>query len=339
LFSGDARVTDILFGTYPWAFDCPGGGERQLVAWRKHLEAQGTRTGLYDPWIPVAESWDIFHFFSAMPGSYQLCEYMRGKGLKLVITPNLWVTQATKWDYPHDDIKRLFAIADRVIVNAQIEAETLAAVYELPLERFRVVYNGIEAEYLEPVDPAPFLETFGLERGGYLLNVGNVEHRKNQLRFLEALKDTPDLTLVTVGHARDADYLQACQDMGGAQFRFLGPLEYGSDLLRAAMSGARAFVMPSTLETPSIAALEAAAIGCPLLITGEGSTKEYFVDEAIYIEPLDVQSLRYGVQEVMGRTRGSETMRARISERFTWAGTAGTLANVYDELNREARHG
>lgn len=331
-------MTDVLFGTYPWAFDCPGGGERQLMAWRAHLDAQGLNTELYDPWMPLTENWDVFHFFSAMPGSYQLCEYLRNKGLKLAITPNLWVTEATKWNYPHQEIYSLLAIADRVIVNSQIEAETLAGVYELPLERFNVVHNGIEAKYLEPVDASPFLETFELEAGSYLLNVGNIEPRKNQLRFLEALRAYPDLTMVTIGHARDTAYLAKCMEMGGTQFKFLGPLKYGSDMLRAAMAGARAFVMPSTLETPSIAAIEAVASGCPLLITGEGSTKEYFGSDVVYIEPFSVQSLRYGIRELLGYEIAPERLRKHIAERFTWAATSRTLAGIYTDIKVTPHH-
>lgn len=331
-------MTQTLFGTYPWAFDVPGGGERQLMAWQSHLAAQGRVTGFFDPWKPVGDGWDIFHFFSAMPGSYQICDYMRSKGLRLVITPNLWVTEATKWDYPHDEIQRLLAIADRIVVNAEIEATTLAAVYGLPVERFSVVHNGIEERYLTRTDPTPFLARFGLEAGSYFLNVSNVEPRKNQLRFLEALRDTPDQTLITVGHARDPDYLAACQEMGGDQFRFLGPLEYGSDMLHAAICGARAFVMPSTLETPSIAALEAVVSGAPLLITGEGSTKEYFGEDVIYIEPFSVQSLRYGIHELLGRDKAPERLRARMAEHFTWAATAKRLAETYDDIIARLHH-
>lgn len=331
-------MTQTLFGTYPWAFDVPGGGERQLMAWQSHLAALGLVTGFYDPWKPVGEGWKIFHFFSAMPGSYQICDYMRSKGMRLIITPNLWVTEATKWDYPHDEILRLLSIADRIIVNSQIEAITLAGVYDLPAECFSVVYNGIEERYLTGTDPKPFLERYGLEGGSYFLNVGNVEPRKNQLRFLEALRDYPDQILVTVGHSRDAGYLNACREMGGDQFRFLGPLDYGSDMLHAAICGARAFVMPSTLETPSIAALEAVASGVPLLITGEGSTKEYFGDDVIYIEPFSVQSLRYGIRELLGLSAAAERLRKRIADRYTWPATAARLAAIYDEITEEAHN-
>ena len=39
---------------------------------------------------------------------------------------------------------------------------------------------------------------------------------------------------------------------------------------------AKCFALPSTLETPGLAALEAAALGIPIIITSEGCAKEYF---------------------------------------------------------------
>ena len=33
----------VLFGVYPWAFDCPGGGERQLLAYKEHLTNMGVQ--------------------------------------------------------------------------------------------------------------------------------------------------------------------------------------------------------------------------------------------------------------------------------------------------------
>lgn len=320
----------ILFGAYPWAFDCPGGGERQLMAYRNHLQQRGHTVGLYDPWQPVGQGWSVFHFFSVMPGSIQLCNYIRNKGVKLVISPNLWVTPGTRWKYPHEDIYRLVEIADLLVVNSQLEADALGEVYNLPPERFHVVYNGVENSFLLQADPQDFRVWAGLGDCRYLLNVANVEERKNQLTFLDALDQHPDLKLVVVGHARDAAYLEACRKKGGERFLHVGALEYGSDLLRSAMAGAEAFVMPSMLETPSIAALEAAAIGCRLLVTEVGSTVEYFGEDAIYVNPASVESMREGLARVL--VDDSSHLRSRIRSHFMWDRVVSELERAYDRV-------
>lgn len=322
---------DILFGTYPWAFDCPGGGERQLLAYRHHLAAIGITASLFDQWHPTIKDYQVFHFFSVMPGSLQLCDHVKKQGLPIVISPNLWVTPETKWHYPHDEIQRLVSMADMLIVNSELEASALSEVYGLPADRFHVVYNGVEETFFERTTPQAFAENYGLDRRRYLLNVANVEHRKNQLAFLRALKNYPDLCLVVAGHARDAEYLAECRAVGDNQFVFLGPLEYGSSMLKSAFAGAEAFVMPSTLETPSIAALEAAATGCKILVTSVGSTIEYFGDHAVYIDPDSPESILRGLARVLEPIR-TDDLRVIVREKFTWHVSACELVRAYERV-------
>jgi glycosyltransferase involved in cell wall biosynthesis len=322
---------NVLFGCYPWAFDCPGGGERQLMAWRSHLASLDVNVGLYDPWQPISPSWQIYHFFSVMPGSYQLCQYIKKKGLKLIVSPNLWVTPDTKWSYPHDEIQRLVSLADLLVVNSRMEAEVLGGVYHLPPEKFHVVYNGVEEIFFSKVKPNVFTEAYGLCGKRYLLNVANIEPRKNQLALLRALKDYPDVLLVVVGNARDSSYLEECRAEGGEKLCFVGPLDYGSEMLRSALAGAAGFVMPSKLETPSIAALEAAAAGCPVLITRIGSTTEYFEDCAVYVDPADLASICLGLGKLLDR-KGPLDVSQRIRKLFTWRASTSELHYAYQRL-------
>ncbi|MET4694119.1 glycosyltransferase [Endozoicomonas lisbonensis] len=321
---------NILFGAYPWAFDCPGGGERQLMAWKSHLEAQNHQVTLYNPWEPVPENVKIFHYFSVMPGSYQLCEYIKSKEIRLVISPNLWVTPKTKWHYPHDEIQRLISIADLLIVNSQQEAATLSEVYSLPAERFHVAYNGVEESFLKPGNPELFREQFLLGEKKFFINVANIEPRKNQLTFLKALKHFPELSLIVIGHARDESYFRSCREVGGDQFVYIGPLPYGSDILKSALAGAEGFVMPSTVETPSIAALEAAASGCRVLITRVGSTTEYFGDEVVYINPDDSRTIVEGIVTLLQGVQGK--LQKSIRDKFTWVHSARQLSLAYQKV-------
>ena len=125
----------------------------------------------------------------------------------------------------------------------------------------------------------------------YILNVANIEPRKNQQMLLRAMKEYPELKLINIGQCRDKEYYQECKREGGDQFFTFGRLEYASEILRSAMAGCELFAMPSTLETPSIAALEAAYMGKKILITEVGSTREYYGDEAIYVNPMSLESI------------------------------------------------
>ena len=129
--------------------------------------------------------------------------------------------------------------------------------------------------FLIPSDTELFRNQFAIE-GRFVLNVANIEPRKNQIRLAEVMKNFPDCKLVLIGHIRDPDYLQRVLEVGGSQLRYVGPLPHDSLLLRSAYRGCEFFALPSLLETPGLVALEAAAQGAPLLLTSEGCCAEYF---------------------------------------------------------------
>ncbi len=321
---------NVTYYTYPFAFDVPGGGERQLMAYRNYLKDSGIEVDLFNQWDPHFDRCQLFHCFSVMPGVIELFNYVKNKGIKTVLSPNLWITEATKRNYPIEAIWNLFSLADRIIVNSYLEAENLSRVFSFDFDRFSIVYNGIEEKFLERVDEPVFREKYHIPKP-YFLNIANIEPRKNQLNFLKALKNYPDITLVTVGYERDRMYAQECHRVGSRQFIHINGLPYGSDMLRSAICNADGFVMPSTLETPSIAALEAAASGCRILITSEGSTKEYFQDYVTYVDPDDGDSITRGIEKML--SQGFDiNLHLRIGWSFTWNHVVKSLADVYKSM-------
>jgi hypothetical protein len=57
----------VLFETHLWAFATPGGGERQVIQYAKHLASHDVDVVLHDHWNPVLETMDAVHFFRASP--------------------------------------------------------------------------------------------------------------------------------------------------------------------------------------------------------------------------------------------------------------------------------
>lgn len=321
----------VLFGTYPWAFDCPGGGERQLLAYKEHLAKKHIDVKLFNPWRDIPQSCGIFHYFSVLAGSIHVCNYMKNqKGMKLVVSPNLWVTHETKACYPAHEIWCLLELADKVIVNSDIEGDQLSDVFAIPRAKFATVYNGVETEFLIPADPSLFKQRFALERP-YVLCVANVEPRKNMAAFLEAMQQFPEYDFVVIGNVRDEKYADLCRQIGGEHFRFVDALEYNSPLLRSAIAGCTFFAMPSIVETPSIAALEAASAGAKLLITQQGSTREYFGDSAIYLDPLSVESMIAGIKMALNGAV-KESHLPFVRDRYLWTKCINDLNRVYNNL-------
>lgn len=320
----------VLFATYPMAFHTPGGGEVQLLAYKKHLPAFGVDVSLFDPWNPRFLEHDIVHFYSCVGGSSHFCAFVKQLGLPLVVSSSLWITEQTKDQYPLSEIRAQLSLADRVITNSNMECETLAKVLELPREKFVTVYNGVEEDFFLPADPNLFRDQFGI-KGRFILNVGNIEPRKNQLRLADAMKAFPDVQLILIGHARSPEYLQQVLQTGGKQVSYLGPLDHNSPLLRSAFSACNGFALPSTLETPGLAALEAGALGASLVLTREGSTTEYFEKNAIFVDPLSNESIRQGIDRVLTEDPGARDHS--LARKYAWSNTVRSLVDIYQAMS------
>ena len=317
----------VLFITYPMAFHTPGGGEIQLLAYKKHLEKNGIQVDLFDPWNPNFLDYDLVHFFSVIGGSVHLCNFIKNLGIPLVITSSLWITEETKHLYPVGEIRHQLSLADIIIGNSDIECDNMSKVLDLPREKFKTVYNGVENIFFEKVDGKIFRKHFNIN-DDFVLNVGNIEPRKNQLNLAKAMKSIPNKKLVLIGHIRDKEYGKKVFEEIGEQLIYIEYLKNDDELLRSAFSACDVFCLPSTLETPGLAALEAFACGCKVLITEEGATKEYFGNNVSYIKFDDVENIKLELKELIN----SNKKEINFDKRFMWNNISKDLIKEYKTM-------
>lgn len=317
----------VLFITYPMAFHTPGGGEIQLLAYKKHLEQLGVEVDLFDPWNPNFLEYDLVHYFSVIGGSVHICNFIKGLGLPLVVSSSLWITEESKHLYPIQEIKHQLSLADVVIGNSDIECDNMAEVFNLPRDRFKTVYNGVEDIFFEKVEETLFRKHFDIS-DDFVLNVGNIEPRKNQLNLAKAMKGIPDKKLVLIGHIRDTDYAKEVFEEGGLQIMHLDYLENSDELLRSAFSACEVFCLPSTLETPGLAALEALANGSKVVVTKEGATHEYFKDAVYYCDPLSIQNITEKIELAMGE----QITNKNSIEDYKWHNVVNRLIETYTKM-------
>lgn len=309
----------VLFNVYPIAFDCPGGGEIQLLKTKEALTRSGVDVALYNQWEPQLGWAEVVHYFSVFGGSSVFCNYVKAKGLPLAISPVLWPRGDTS-GYPMDEIRWLLNQADILFPNSRIEAEALSEVFSIPIEKFHVTYNGIDDLFLADDQPSPelFRKKFEIE-GPFALCVGNIENRKNQIRLAEAAARLKLKTLL-IGNVRDQNFLEQTLKAGQGYVRYLGSIPHHDPLLRSAYRACDVFVLPSTLETPGLAALEAAAMGAKVVVTEVGATREYFEDGAMYVSPLSVNSIASELDGALAQAARPQ-LRERVRN-FSWRRTA-----------------
>jgi glycosyltransferase involved in cell wall biosynthesis len=319
----------ITFNTYPMAFSPPGGGEIQLNKYKQYLIKNGVDIELFDLWEPNLDRIELLHFFSCMGGSLPFIKHIQGHKLPILISPNLWIEKDKLHQYPHGEIADQLRCADKIICNSEMESQLLSDVFTLPIGTFRVIYNGVDERFFSVSEKSIFTNQFNIIRP-YILSVANIEERKNQFTFLEALKNFPNFQLVSIGHIRDKNYYDKCKNFAGDQFNYIGPLNHDSIVLQSAFAGAIFFALPSLLETPGLAALEAAASGCKVLITEIGSTKEYFKNYAVYVNPFSKESIMNGIDQIIN-TPLDKNLSLHIKENFLWDNVINRLIDTYKE--------
>lgn len=321
----------IIFNTYPVAFETPGGGEIQLLKTRSALQELGHEVSLHDVWKPRLREADVVQFFSVQGGVENFHHYIKSQGIPFAIAPILWPGRDLT-AYPLDEIRWMLNTADVILPNSRMEAERLSEVFRIPLEKFHPVPNGVDRIFCEDTSSTGelFRRTFQVDEP-FSLCLGNIEPRKNQLMLANCARETRSL-VIAAGHARDPQYLQAAEVAGAGYFRYVGPLEHASELHRSAYRACRTFLLPSLLETPGLAALEAAAMGCRLVVTQEGCAREYFGDHASYCDPESSDSIIDAWHASLSGPEKSPTLRDRITSNYLWKHAALATIKAYEHL-------
>jgi glycosyltransferase involved in cell wall biosynthesis len=310
------------------AFHTPGGGEIQLKAYLESLAKLGIEVSLFDPWNPRLMDFDLVHFFSCVGGSFHFCNFVKSLGIPLVISSSLWITEETKHLYPYEEIRMQLNLADRVVTNSNMECNSLSGVFGISRDKFSTVYNGVDPVFFDPIEPRIFRDAFEISNN-FVLNVGNIESRKNQLNLVKAIKMFPNETLVLIGHVKDENYASEVFKLGGEQLKYIGPINHHDSLLRSAYAACEIFCLPSTLETPGLAALEASCVTNRIAITQEGSAKEYFGSDAIYLDPYSVKSIADAIFLVKNSKFDPSLYKGRVMK---WDLVAKDLVKVYQSL-------
>jgi glycosyltransferase involved in cell wall biosynthesis len=184
-----------------------------------------------------------------------------------------------------------------------------------------------------------FRNAFGLD--DFVLCVGRLEPRKNQLMLLAALEES-DVTMVFAdgGFSYAPEYAAACRKFSRrGRTVFTGRLP--SPLLRSAYRSARVSCLPSWYELPGLATLESALWGRQVVTTDYGTIRDYLGESCLYAEPDDVRGLAEKIREAWDRADGpgDAGLHARAAS-FGWERTVAATAAAYGEaLSRPALAG
>ncbi len=174
-----------------------------------------------------------------------------------------------------------------------------------------------------------FESEYGLK--DFVLCVGRIETRKNQLSLLAALEDS-DIPVVIAGSGftYQPGYAEAvrCFKRRGKTL-ILGRLE--PVMLASAYKAAKVHVLPSFYELPGLVTLEGAHYGCNVVASrNSGTIEDYLAHHAFYCEPANLNSIRSAIEMALAAPRNPET-QTHISQ-FSWENLGNQTLAAYKKI-------
>lgn len=340
---------NVLLATNQATAFVRGGVHTQIIQTKQALEQCGVNAVLFETWSEFNPAeFDLVHLFSANMGTYHLARTIKASGLPLIISPVFYtrrsprvvrtVISADRWanrftrgiwtDYGL--IAEMCSWAETILPNTGDEANLFMQAFGVPAERVAIVPNGVEERFAS-AKPELAKREFGVE--DFILSVGHIgPERKNMLRLIEALEQI-DHPAVIIGRVDKTPAGQAClaRAKRNPNLLIVDALTHDSMLLASAYAACKVFVLPSQFETPGIAAMEAALAGAKVVITPFGGTKEYFENDAVYIDPYSSKNIAEGIRTALQQSVTPE-LANRIKREFIWKRVGEKTKLAYERV-------
>jgi glycosyltransferase involved in cell wall biosynthesis len=229
--------------------------------------------------------------------------------------------------------KRVSRSLPRIITVSTSAKEDINRDFNIPMERFSIVPNGINTNLFYPISE--------IEREKNRVIVTNsADTPLKGLFFLfqavAELAKIQDVNVTVVGEPKkDGDIVKLIRELGiGDRINFTGRIddqEFVRQYARATMA-----VIPSVYEGFGLPVGEAMACGVPVISTTGGALPEVVGDAGVLVPPADSTALAGAIRELLGnpikaRELGQAGYR-RVQEHFTWERAAEKTVDAYREV-------
>jgi len=236
--------------------------------------------------------------------------------------------------------RELLEMSDLILVQTDAEKEDIRSDFGFADKKFKKVVNGVDPQFAQ-AKPDWFVKKYHLS--DFILCVGRVEPRKNQLAVAKATEGAPRSSKSEVGQIPNPKLVF----VGRISWRHP---EYALRFLRlvrkhnwihhipqiphekmgSCYAAAKVHVLASWFETTGLVNLEAALAGANIVSSGNRS-REYLGNYAYYCDPGDVDSIAEAIYKAWKAEPGPE-LRERILKNFTWEIVGRQTLAAYHKL-------
>jgi len=258
--------------------------------------------------------------------------------------------------------KTALEMADAVVAVSEGTKNDILKYFNVASDRVHVIYNGIDTDEYQRVDPAPALAKFNVpDDKPFVLFVGRITRQKGIIHLVEAIRHMREgYNIVLCAGAPDTKEIAAEMEAAVAEVRkeregiyWIDKMVDKSDVIQL-YSGAAVFCCPSIYEPFGIINLEAMACETPVVGSMVGGIPEVVVhDETGFLVPVAQQNaspfaplhpgsyakdLAHNINRLMEdpekRERFAKAGRKRAVEQFSWTSIAQQTRDLYSSFTK-----
>lgn len=317
----------------------PANGIRgQAMAWRKGLIDAGHNVNLICPW-GEAQKWsqyDVIHFFGGTSW-FDFIDEMKKYNPNVLFSPvfdsiesvfklNLLAHLSFKgYHHPWSLYRKRVNCFRGILVRSEYERRYFKNAFYVPAEKIYKVPLSLTLDDSFHVNPVREKICFHVS----LLS----NQRKNVRRLIEAAKKYGFPLVLAGDRGISRDFSPILNAIGQAQnIRLLGFLTK-TELLNY-YARAKVFALPSINEGVGLVALDAAALGCEVVITDKGGPKEYYQGDKLawLVNPYSVDSIGQAICSALTDTPRQPMLRQHVLTNFSTHAITSRLLEVYKEI-------
>ncbi len=322
-----------------------GGAEVQLEKTMLYLQKTNeVDTELISYETRNITNFDIIHFFKSMPEFSPLASFLKKNNVPYVVStvtipknykkelllysiakffPNKWKNY---WISPAMRLS-LWNNATRLFPNTDKEKKFVSEVTGYDKNKIIIIPNGLDLLEMPEENTSLCYEKFPeLKNEKFILNVARIERRKNQKNLVLAAKEL-NIPVVIVGSILEEDYYKEIKKINYDKLYYLGPI-FDKSVLYSIFSACSLFCLPSIVETPGIAAMEAAYYNKPIVITKNGGTRYYFKNTAYYVDWKNIKEIKNGIENMINK----KVETKELISQYSWDRIASLYVSIYKEI-------
>ena len=311
------------------------------------MTENGVDVLFYDPWKNQIEGVDLCHVFSVDSSMVYHVRRAVSESKPVLVSPvfsfykdPLWKTTLKVKLSEHipgmlnELVQAKFSLcsAARVLALHSQERQRLIKVFGLSPQRCVIVPNGIN-DVFKKADAKLFRQKYGVI--DFVLQVGSINHNKNQLALIKAVSGLPH-NLVIVGGVSDGSekYMEQCRTVAGNNVIFTGQFDYNDPMLASAFAAAKLFVLPSYTEVMPLTLYEAASAGCRVAVSKNLPVCEQIRQYVATFDPNKPRQLAAIIVRQMQLGR-DDTVKEIVAHMPSWKDVGRQIKGIYQEVLAE----